>query len=197
MTIEADINELRRRTRAAQHGGSFPLLVIGVLFLNYGVVAFANRPVEWRYASALAFIVLWALGKANENAAGVGAPRGDYLAIAAGVFATTQLTLMDPIVGWLAFYRLQGAWVLIVGLGLLALGLSRQDWRLSAWGTAASAVGLALAISNYQATVFSHTGTVVDTGTVVVGPQNAPVVLLGLALTIGGIIAYERERRLA
>ena len=191
MTTEADINELRRRTRAAQHGGSFPLLVIGVLFLNYGVVAFANRPVEWRYASALAFVVLWALGKANETTVGVGAARGDYLAIAAGVFATTQLTLLSPIVGWLDFYRLQGVWVLIVGLGLLALGLSRQDWRLSAWGTAVSAGGLALAISNYEAVVFSFRTSVVA------GPQNPPVVWLGLALTIGGIIAYERERRMA
>jgi hypothetical protein len=193
MAMETDLNELRRRTRAAQHGGSLPLLVIGVVFLNYGIVAFVGQPVEWRYAGALAFIVLWALGKANENTAGVGAPRGDYLAIAAGVFATTQLTLMDPINRWLGFSRLQGVWVLIVGAGLLTLGLSRRDWRLSTWGTATIAVGLGLAITNYSHwAVFSRRGNMV-----IVGHQSPPVVLLGLAMTIGGIITYERERRLA
>ena len=45
---------------------------IGVLLVNYGAVNFASRPVEWRYAGALAFVVLWGLGKVNETQVGIG-----------------------------------------------------------------------------------------------------------------------------
>ncbi len=60
-------------------------------------------------------------------------------------------------------------------------------------GRGRGAVGLTLALTNYAhwAVVTAHNDTVV------LGHQNPPVVMLGLAMTIGGIVAYERERRLA
>jgi hypothetical protein len=191
--IETNMAEVRRRTRAAQHIASYPLLVVGVLFVNYGVFNFVGRPVEWRYAGALAFVVLWGLGKVNESEIGVGPARGDFLAIAAGVFTATQLTFLDPVIRWLGFYRLQGVWVAIIGAGLLALGLARHERSLAAWGIGVSAIGLGLAIANYShVAIFSSNGKLIH-----LGPQNGPVVLLGLALTVVGLLTYERERRVA
>jgi hypothetical protein len=185
------VEDLRRRTRAAQHVSSYPLLAIGVLLLNYGVVGFSGRPIDWRYAAALVFVALWALGKAGETTTGLGAPRGDYLVAAAGVFALTQLTLMTPVVNWLGFFRLQGVWVAIVGLGLLAVARARGERRLLSWALLVCITGVAVAIANY-----SHWASVTS-GRVVVhlGNQNVPVALLGLLLTIAGVVAYERERR--
>ena len=76
MDTAVSVEEVRQRTRAAQHATSFPLLVLGVLFINYGVVGFAPQPTAWRYAGALAFVIMWALGKANEYTTGVGPGRG-------------------------------------------------------------------------------------------------------------------------
>ncbi len=59
---DTSVIEVRNRTRAAQHVASYPLLAIGVLLVNYGAVNFARSPVEWRFAGALAFVVLWGLG---------------------------------------------------------------------------------------------------------------------------------------
>jgi hypothetical protein len=169
------------------------LLAIGVLLLNYGVVGFAARPVEWRYAAALAFVALWAAGKANESSTGLGAPRGDYLVAAAGVFALTQLSLMDPVVTWLGFFRLQGVWVAIVGLGLVAVARARSEYMLLGWALLVCVVGVVLAIANY-----SHWAVVSDGTTIMhLGNQNVPVAVLGLVLTIAGVVAYERERRAA
>jgi hypothetical protein len=190
--IETNVVEVRRRTRAAQHIASYPLLVIGVLFVNYGVFNFIGRPVEWRYGSALAFVALWGLGKVNESEVGVGPPRGDFLAVAAGVFTATQLTSMDWVARRLGFDRLAGTWVLIVGAGLLAVGLARHERSVAAWGIAVAAAGLALAIANNSPLAVSNSsGTFIRIG------QNLPVVWIGVALTVVGLLTYERERRIA
>ena len=191
------VEDVRRRTRAAQHVSSYPLLAVGVLLLNYGVVGFSGvgfsgRPVEWRYAAALVFVALWALGKASETSSGLGAPRGDYLVAAAGVFALTQLTLMDPVVSWLGFFRLQGVWVAIVGLGLLAVARAREERGLLGWALLVCVAGAAVAIANYSHLASVHEGPRV---VVMLGNQNVPVALLGLVLTIAGVVTYERERR--
>jgi hypothetical protein len=107
METPLQLDRLRQQTRAAQHATSYPLLVIGVLFLNYGVVGFTSQPIAWRYAGALAFVALWALGKANEYATGVGR-RSDYLAIAGGVGAQTLV-----------------AWGAATCAGGIALGIER------------------------------------------------------------------------
>jgi hypothetical protein len=192
-SVETSVIEVRRRTKASQHVASFPLLVMGVLFVNYGVVSFAGQPVAWRYAGALAFVVLWGLGKVNESEVGVGPARGDFLAIAAGVFTATQLTLIDHFVNWLGFERLQGVWVVIIGGGLLALGFSRHEGALVAWGAFVGAAGIALLIADYSgSTSFVGGGNVIA-----LSSQSAPVALLGVVLTVAGLVTYERERRIA
>ncbi|MDQ1447287.1 MAG: hypothetical protein QOC79_258 [Actinomycetota bacterium] len=188
--IETSVVEVRRRTRAAQHIASYPLLVIGVLFVNYGVFNFIGQPVEWRYGSALAFVALWGLGKVNESEVGVGPPSGEFLAVAAGVFTATQLTSMDWVARRLGFDRLAGTWVLIVGAGLLAVGLARHERSVAAWGAAVAAAGLALAIANNSPLAVSNSnGTFIRIG------QNLPVVWIGVALTVVGLLNYQRERR--
>jgi hypothetical protein len=127
MDTAVSVAEVRQRTRAAQHATSFPLLVLGVLFVNYGIVGFTAQPVAWRYAGALAFVAMWVLAKFNEYATGVGPSRGaDYLAAAGGVFLVTQLTYLNRVMfaQWATAYRLEGLWVGIVGLGLLGVGLA-------------------------------------------------------------------------
>jgi hypothetical protein len=198
MSTEVQLDQLRRQTRAAQHATSYPLLVVGVLLLNYGVVGFTSQPVAWRYAGALAFVALWALGKANEYATGVGR-RGDYLAIAGGVFVATQLTFADWVVRyhWFSPARLQGIWVIIIGLGLVASGLSIRTRTLVAWGMATCATGIVLGIERYPAWAFQGFVPFAAGGTVQLTSQSRYVVLLGLVLTLAGFAVFVRERRLS
>jgi hypothetical protein len=137
--------------------------------------------------------VLWGLGKVNESEVGVGPARGDFLAIAAAVFTATQLSLIDHFVNWLGFERLQGVWVVIIGGGLLALGFSRHEGALVAWGAFVGAAGIALLIADYSgSTSFVGGGNVIT-----LSSQSAPVALLGVVLTVAGLVTYERERRIA
>jgi hypothetical protein len=190
---DTSVIEVRSRTRAAQHITSYPLLVVGVLFVNYGTVNFLSSPVEWRFAGALAFVVLWGLGKVNESQVGIGPARGDYLAIAAGVFTATQLTLLDPVPGWISYERMQGVWVAIVGAGLLALGLGRHERSLVVWGSAIVVFGVAFSITDYAYWSTKSSSSFLVAG----GPQSGPIALLGALLTIVGLVTFERERRLA
>ena len=197
VSTELQLDQLRQQTRAAQHATSYPLLVVGVLFLNYGGVGFSSQPVAWRYAGALAFVALWALGKANEYATGVGR-RSDYLAIAGGVFVATQLTYADWVVRyhWFSQSRLEGAWVIIVGLGLVASGLSIHTRTLVAWGAATCATGIVLGMERYPAWAFQ--GFVpFACGVNGVVMQARYVVILGLVLTLAGFAVFLRERRLS
>src|SRR3954464_9915136 len=91
-----DVGRIRGRVRAAQHARSYPLLVIGALFVNYGAHAFFPKPLEWPYGATLAFILVWFLSKVNESQVGVGVGRADYLVAAGFVFAATNLMLIDP-----------------------------------------------------------------------------------------------------
>ena len=190
---DASVIEVRSRTRAAQHIASYPLLVVGVLLVNYGAVNFASRPVEWRYAGALVFVVLWGLGKVNETQVGIGPARGDYLAIAAGVFTATQLTLIDPITGWIPYERMRGIWVAIVGAGLLALAISRHERGLVAWAVVITTFGVAFSITDYG--YWSDKWS--SSPLVGRAPQSGPVALLGVLLTVVGLVTYQRERSLA
>src|SRR2546423_14040520 len=110
MPTASDYSELRRRVRGTQHARSFPLLVIGGLLVNYAVTNFQSSPVAWRYGAPLAFVLIWALGKLNEQANGVGAPRGDYLVAAGVVFITTNfLVLITRFAEGANFHELIGA----------------------------------------------------------------------------------------
>jgi len=65
---------------------------------------------------------------------GVGPGRAGYLVIAAGVFVATQLTLSTWVLeASFCASRLQGIWVIIVGAGLLAVGLSSARPALVGW----------------------------------------------------------------
>jgi len=189
----ATVESVRKRTRAAQHVGSYPLLVIGVVLVNYAVVGFTNSPVPWRFAGALAFVTLWGLGKINESEVGIGPARGDYLAIAAGVFMATQLTLLNRVVDALDYSQLQALWVAIVAAGLIALGLSRHETALIAWGGVVVAVCAVLYLNDStQFTSGVSFGRVIGIPT-----QSTVAVVLGVVLTLAGLVTYGRERRIA
>lgn len=189
----AAVADVRRRTRAAQHVGSYPLLVLGVVLVNYGIIGFNNSPVPWRFAGALAFVVLWGLGKMNESEVGIGPARGDYLAIAAGVFTATQLTLLNRVISALDFSQLQGLWVAIVGAGLIALGLSRHEAALLLWGGLIVVVGAVVAIDD--STNFG--GGLANGRVEGIPTQATAIAVLGVVLTLAGLVVYGRERRLA
>jgi hypothetical protein len=194
MDTAVSVAEVRQQTRAAQHATSFPLLVLGVLFINYGIVGFASQPVAWRYAGALAFVVVWGLGKANEYSTGVGPSRADYLAAAGGVFVVTQLTFLTRIVfaRWATVYRLEGIWVVIVGLGLLGVGIAGRLPTLVGWAIVVCGAGAAAFLVGYQRWTFQ---TFVPSGQGLGPPQSIIVVGLGLVLTVAGLFSFGRERR--
>jgi len=196
MDTAVSVAEVRQRTRAAQHATSFPLLVLGVLFINYGVVGFAAQPVAWRYAGALAFVIMWALGKANEYTTGVGPGRGDYIAAAGGVFVVTQLTFLNRIVfaRWATPYRLEGIWVAIVGLGLLAVGLAGRARVLVGWAVVVCGAGAAQFLVGYQGWTTNSFLPGLP-GPALGPPQPYFVIGLGVALTIAGLLTFAGERR--
>jgi hypothetical protein len=198
MDTAVSVSEVRQRTRAAQHATSFPLLVLGVLFINYGTVGFAPQPVAWRYAGALAFVVMWGLAKANEYATGVGPARGDYLAAAGGVFVLTQLTFLNRVVfaRWATVYRLEGMWVVIIGLGLLAVGLAGRAPTLVGWAVVVCGAGAAQFLVGYQGwSTNMYLPLVPGPNAIFNPPQPYVVVGLGVVLTIAGLFSFARERR--
>ena len=198
MDTAVSVAEVRQQTRAAQHATSFPLLVLGVLFVNYGTVGFGPQPVAWRYAGALAFVLIWALGKANEYATGVGPARGDYLAAAGGVFLLTQLTYLNRIVfaKWATPYRLEGIWVVIVGLGLLAVGLAGRAPNLAGWAIAVCGAGAAQFLFGYQGWSTNLYLPVLPDERVSFNPPQPYIVIgMGVVLTLAGLFTFARERR--
>lgn len=187
----ADLGTLRGQVRAAQHVRSFPLLVIGALLVNYGVGSFAPQPVQWRYGAPLAFVLVWALGKVNEARVGVGTGRADYLVAAGLVFATTNLVLLRPLVNQLNAGEVQGIWVAIVGLALVAIAQAARDGLLAAAGLAVVATGVAVAIEGrYFALGFVVSGS----GFPQQSWTNVLVAVVGAVLAITGLLLYRRER---
>jgi hypothetical protein len=198
MATAVSVGEVRQRTRAAQHAISFPLLVLGILFVNYGTVGFGPQPVAWRYAGALAFVAVWVLGLANEYATGVGPARGDYLAAGGGVFLATQLTFLNRVVfaRWATPYRLEGIWVVIVGLGLLAVGLAGRAPMLAGWAFVVCGAGAAQFLVGYQGwSTNSYLPLVPGNQPEFNPPQPYIVIGLGVVLTIAGLLTFARERR--
>ena len=197
METIVSVSEVRERTRAAQHATSFPLLVLGVVFINYGTVGFGPQPFAWRYAGALAFVVMWVLALVNEYLTGVG-PRGDYLAAAGGVFVATQLTFLNRVVfaQWATTYRLEGIWVVIVGLGLLAVGLAGRTPMLVAWAFVVCGAGAAQFLLGYQGwATNSYLPFVPGEKVQFNPPQPYIVIALGVVLTLAGLFTFSRERR--
>lgn len=185
-----DPNAIRERVRAAQHGRSFPLLVIGVLLVNYGAVNFSDEPLAWRYAAPLAFLGVWLLFKLNETRVGVGTPRADYLVAAGVVFTATSLTVVRPFSEWLYLpSRLAGVWLVIVGLTLIILGWFSTDPFLMLAGAGVVGAGIVNAAMSAGAVEpgFGRQGVLL---------QPWPYILVaavGALITLGGLVSYRQE----
>jgi len=188
-----DFVELRSKVRATQHARSVPLLVIGALLVNYGVSNFAASPIQWRYAAPLAFVLIWALGKVNEAQVGVGTGRADYLVAAGFVFIASNLLLVFKrfVVGGVEYYfQLTGAWVVIVGVAVIAVAWSLRDRVLAIAGVAVTATGAAL--------FAVHPDNLYVPGHSFIGTQRTwqmtLVVVVGAVLGVAGLLLYRRER---
>ena len=191
MPTAPDYAELRRHVRGTQHARSFPLLVIGGLLVNYAVTSFQSTPVAWRFGAPLAFVLIWALGKLNEQAYGVGAPRGDYLVAAGAVFiATNFLILITRFAAGANFHELIGAWVIIVGLALAVLSRASRDVVLLAAGLLIIAAGLVIA-----AVGTADFGTGFQSWTVFARSWSILLVaVVGVLLGLTGLLLYRSER---
>jgi hypothetical protein len=191
MPSASDYDELRRHVRATQHARSLPLLVIGGLLVNYAVTNFQSSPVAWRFGAPLAFVLIWALGKLNEQARGVGAPRGDYLVAAGVVFiATNLLALITRFAVGANFRDLIGAWVVIVGLALAALSRASRDPVMLGAGLLVIAAGVVMAafgtadfgIGLHPWTVFTRSWSILL------------IAAVGAVLGLTGLLLYRSER---
>ncbi|MBV9096555.1 MAG: hypothetical protein JO079_00735 [Frankiaceae bacterium] len=189
MPTASDYADLRRHVRGSQHARSFPLLVIGGLLVNYAVTNFQSSPVDWRYGAPLAFVLIWALGKINEQARGVGAPRGDYLVAAGAVFiATNSLLLFTRFAA--DFRGLVGAWVIIVGVALVVLSRASRDAVLLAAGLTVVAAGAVVAEAG---TVYF--GSSIQGWTFFArGWSILLIAAVGTLLGLTGLLLYRSER---
>lgn len=200
-----DLQALRRRVRTMQHARSFPLLVLGALFINYGVTSFSNSPVQWRYGAPLAFVLVWALLKVNESTIGVGTGRVDYLAAAFVVFGLINLTYLQGSNGVIPGLQaapspylfehldavgLQGVWVAIVGLAFLFIAVSARDMLLMLLAGVTVVSGALMAVGHNHTVYFDSEKTLS-----LYYPQNLVVVGLGALLAVVGLVAYWTERR--
>jgi hypothetical protein len=188
----AQLESIRGRVRAAQHARSFPLLVLGVLFVNYGVGSFLPSPVPWRFGAPLAFVLIWVLFKLNESKVGIGA-RTDYLVAAGFVFAATGLTMLRPFTNPIrSIWRAEGIWIAIVGIALLGVARSAADRLLLAAGAAVTGVGVFVFIIGNR---WSSDGSLPGIG---LFPEqlwtNVVVAGLGIVLVAAGMFAYRQER---
>jgi hypothetical protein len=186
-----DLDSLRRHVRGTQHARSFPLLVIGGLLVNYAVTDFSSNPVAWRYGAPLAFVLVWALGKVNEQLVGVGAARGDYLAAAGAVFiATNTLLFVTHLVVGTNFNELVGAWVIIVGIALAVLSRAGRDPVLGGAGCVVISAGIVMA-------VFGSVNFDSGLTTWTYFARSWSILLLaavGAALGLAGLLLYRSER---
>ncbi|HMC40355.1 MAG TPA: hypothetical protein VKI19_11880 [Acidimicrobiales bacterium] len=189
---EQDLAGIQRRVRADRHNRSFPLVVIGVLLVNYGVTEFAPEPVAWRYGAPLAFVIIWALAKLNETRIGVGVGT-DYLVAAGFVFTATSLVMMRPFTEWIqSFSRAEGIWIIILGATLIGLAAAASDAVVAGAGALIVLVGL------YVLTFGPHDESSVIPGGGIFRTQmthDAVVGALGAILVLAGLASYRAEHR--
>ena len=190
METPLNVDALRSRVRTTQHARSLPLLVVGGLLVNYGVANFAPHPVQWRYGAPLAFVLVWALGKVNETHAGVGPGRADYLVAGGFVFTATNLLLLDrSLFDAENMNRLNGEWVIVVGVALGILSRASRDWALSTAAVSIVATGVVVAVFG---TGYFTPGESSGFGR----PWSSTFVALdGTVLAVTGLVLYRRERQ--
>jgi hypothetical protein len=187
----ADFDDLRRHVRGTQHARSYPLLVMGALLVNYAVAGFLqSAPVQWRYGAPLAFVLVWGLGKFNEQSTGVGAARGEYLVAGGCVFiATNLLLLLTRFSGGTDFHELVGLWVVIVGVGLAAVSRAGRDPVIASAGAVIVITGIVMAAFGSVDPIAASTWWVfVRSWSVVL------IALTGAALGVAGLLLYRGER---
>ena len=192
-TVTTDqLDTLRANVRAAQHSRSLPLVVVGALLLNYGLTSFQAQPVAWRYGAPLAFVLIWGIGKLNEARAGIGTGRFDYLVAAGFVFTGVNVLLLHPLNAWLNLFQLEGLWVGIVGVALLALAMTSHDAVLKLVAAVLVVIGAGIAVGSYNSSVagFYRVGTFPSPS----AWPNQTISLVGVCLALAGFHYYWRER---
>jgi hypothetical protein len=193
MTQLDDVTALQKRVRADQRARSIPLLVVGVLLVNYGVNGFTNHPMAWQYGAPLAFVGIWALSKLNETRTGVGLGRTDYLVAAAFVFMATELFMLRPLTQWFrSFGRVEGVWTIAVGLALVGIAVVAADMIIAGAGMAVMAGGIYALIEGAndvsvlpQRYIFQAQPT-----------HEAVIAYTGIVLVLAGLWSYRSERGL-
>ncbi len=181
---------LQERVRADRHATSYPLIVIGAVGFHYVSAPF-SAPVSVVYGIPLAFVVVWGLQWRNERRTGVGSGNDEALLVAFGVFmlaslfaSTTWLTLMP-----MRFEDNVAFWSLVpAAAGLAAIG-QRQRNRALVASAGVIVVGCALG------EVFGDGSWATDWWYV---PYRDLINQLAfLAVTVGGVIIYRRERAIS
>jgi hypothetical protein len=165
---------------------------LGVLLVNYGSTSFQPSPVAWRFGAPLAFVGVWAALRANETRTGVGVGRGDYLVAAGFVFTATNLVLVRPFTSAITNpYRIQGVWVLLVGIALLAISAAARDWLLAIAAAGVVAAGSAVVIEGP-----TWVGDLLFGNPVSAKQPWGDVLVAGVgaAMVVVGIAAYRSER---
>jgi len=178
--------------RAAQHSRSLPLIVIGILLVNYGVGQFDRSPVRWQYGAPLAFILLWVLANTIEGRVGVGRGRADYLVAAGFVFTATSLVTLRPFTDWLnTGTEVTGVWIIIIGVALLGLAAAGSDLVLAVAGSVVAADGIQTIAygshDSYGPGIFNNPATQAT--------HFAITGWVGAALVVAGLLYYRVERR--
>jgi hypothetical protein len=193
MTQLEDVAALQRRVRADQRARSIPLLVIGVLLVNYGVDGFTSHPIAWQYGAPLAFVAIWALSKLNESRTGVGLGRTDYLVASAFVFMATELVMLRPFTEWIkSFGRVEGLWTIIIGVAVVGIGAVAADPVLVVAALIVAAAGVYAVIEGANDISLLPVSYVFQSQ-----PTHGAVIgYTGAALVLAGLWSYRSERGL-
>ena len=183
---------LQERVRADRHGTSYPLIVVGAVGFHYASSGLTGW-ISVIYGIPLAFVIVWLLQRRTEKQDGVGMGNDDVLLIAFGVFMASSLFASQA---WLSVVPSGLAdnaffWSLLpAALGLAAIAARQRNRQLLSWA-AVVVVGLAV-------------GEALNEWTWDVGWSNSSVSyrdlvaqLTFLAVTVGGVVAYRRERTLS
>jgi hypothetical protein len=188
--LDVDLGALRRKVRAAQHTRSVPLIILGVLLVNYGAVWFAPSPVPWRFGAPLAFVAVSVALTVLGTRTGIGAARADYLVAGGFVFMATNIVQVRPFAQSIDFNRLPGVWVIIVAVALLGVALTVSDWLLMLASAAIGAAGAFLLIAgNTPSPSIAFLG---------IAPEqpwgDVLVAVVGALLVFAGMATYRFER---
>jgi hypothetical protein len=188
--LDLDLGALRRKVRAAQHTRSVPLIILGVLLVNYGAVWFAPSPMAWRFGAPLAFVAVSVALTVLGTRTGIGAARADYLVAGGFVFMATNIVQVRPFTQSIDLNRLPGVWVIIVAVALLGVALTVSDWLLILASAAIGAAGAFLLIAGS-----TPSPSIAFLGIAPEQPWGYVLVaVVGALLVLTGMVTYRFER---